>query len=41
MFITTCAVDVFGGVFEVDSPGLWAAKVKLASDADVVLGGVE
>lgn len=41
MFVTTCAVDVFGGACEVDNSGLWAVKVKLASDADVVLGGVE
>lgn len=41
MLVTSGAVDVFGGVLEVDDPGLWAVEVKLASDADVVFEGVE
>lgn len=41
MFVTSCTVGVFGGVFEVDDPGLRAVEVKFAGDAYVVFGGVE
>lgn len=41
MFVTSRAVGVFGGVFEVDGPGLGAVKVEFADDAYVVFRGVE